>query len=92
MAGAPRTLTFVSAMSAMSALAACSPRSDPHDVAYYRAHGPERGAEMAACRNDRGRVAATPNCINALAADSEAESGRFWTVKTPTPRVVSNTL
>ena len=72
---------------AAAALAACSPPEPAHDVAYYRDHPDARATKMAACQNDRGRIAATPNCINALAADSAATSQKFWTTPTPAPRV-----
>jgi hypothetical protein len=70
-----------------AALAACSPSESAHDVAFYRDHPDVRATKMAACQNDRGRIAATANCINALAADSEATSKRFWTTPKPAPRV-----
>jgi hypothetical protein len=44
---------------------------------------------MTACRNDQGRLAATSNCINALGADSEAESKRFWRQPAPAPRLAN---
>jgi hypothetical protein len=71
------------------ALAACSPSEPSHDIAYYRGHPDVRATKLAACRSDRGKRAATSNCINALAADSEAVSERFWTVP-PTPSRVAN--
>jgi hypothetical protein len=69
------------------ALAACTPAEPDHDVAYYRANPDARRAKLADCRNDRGKLAATPNCINALAADADATSQRFWTVQRPASRV-----
>ena len=73
------------------AAAACS-RPVDHEVAFYRAHPADRATQLATCRNDQGRVAATPNCINALAADSEATSRRFWTVPKPAARVSGDRL
>jgi hypothetical protein len=74
---------------AAAALAGCAPPERAHDVAYYRDHGGARIAKLAACRGDPGRPWRTPNCVNALAADTQAESRRFWTVRKPTPRVVN---
>jgi hypothetical protein len=75
------------ALGALAALAACSPPEPAHDVAYYQGHPDERAAEMAACQNDRGKVKATSNCINALAADAKATSKKFWTVPATPSRV-----
>lgn len=69
------------------ALAACSPAEPKHDVAFYRAHPDARAATMAACQNDRGKAKADSNCLNALAAHSEAASKRFWTVPATPSRV-----
>ena len=71
------------------ALAACSPPEPSHDIAYYRDHPDVRATKMAACRSDRGKLAATPNCINALAADSEAVSKKSWTIPNTPPRVAN---
>ncbi len=83
----PAWRPFLVLGAAAAALAACSRPEPAHDVAYYRDHPDERATKMAACQNDRGRIAATPNCINALAADSEATSKTFWTTPKPAPRV-----
>jgi hypothetical protein len=74
---------------AIASLAACSPAAPAHDVAYYRTHADARASMMAACRNDRGKVKADSNCVNALAADSEAVSKKFWTAPAPPSRVRS---
>lgn len=81
---AVRDLTILAA--AGTALAACSPPR-AQDIAFYRSHAAERTARLAACRSDRGRLAATADCINALAADSEDSSRRFWSAPAPAPRV-----
>jgi hypothetical protein len=72
---------------AAAALASCAQPEPDHDVAYYRAHPDVRATKMAACQNDRGRLGASSNCINALAADSAATSQKFWTAPKPAPRV-----
>ena len=72
-----RVLVF-GAAAAVAALAACSPPEVAHDVAYYRDHADERAAKLTACRNDEGKLAATGNCINALAADSAAHAAHFY--------------
>jgi hypothetical protein len=83
-----RRLLSIAALTALvGGLAACSPLEPAHDVAYYRDHPADRAAKMTACHNDRGKIAATPDCINALAADSEATSEKFWTVPKTAPRV-----
>ncbi len=74
-------------VAAVAVLVSCSGAEPARDVAYYRAHAAERTAKLAACRNDVGHVAPTANCINALAADSEAQSRRFWSVHKPASRV-----
>ncbi len=75
------------ALGLLAALAACSPTEPAHDVAYYRDHPDARAQEMAACRNDRGKVKASSNCLNALAADAAATSKTFWTVPATPSRV-----
>lgn len=42
------------------------------DVAYYTANPKVRAAKIAQCNNDPGRLAKTPNCINAAHAQSRA--------------------
>jgi len=74
---------------AAAVLAACAPREAAHDVAYYRGHSAERAAKLAACRGDPGRLQARSNCVNALAADAEAESRRFWSIQKSAPRVAA---
>ena len=82
-----RQLSLLAALGLVAALAACSPPEPAHDVAYYRDHPDARAKEMAACQNDRGKVKASNNCINALAADSAAASKKFWTVPAAPSRV-----
>lgn len=76
----------VAAVAAVSvALASCSPK--PRDVSYYRLHAEERRVRLTTCRADRGRLASTADCINALAADSEDTSRKFWTTPPPASRL-----
>ena len=75
------------AVGLLGALAGCSQSEPSHDVAYYRDHPAARAAKLAACRNDQGKLAPTPNCINALSADSEGVSKRFWDTPKPPSRV-----
>jgi hypothetical protein len=72
---------------AISALSACSPAEPAHDKAYYAAHGPYRAAKLTACQNDPGKMAATPNCVNAQAAEADAHTKDFYDVKKPASRV-----
>lgn len=71
---------------AAAAVTACS-RPPPQALAYYRAHPAERATRLAACRRDRSRLAATANCVNALEADGEDASRRFWSNPKPASRV-----
>ena len=82
-----RRVLLLGAAAALAALTACSPpnpASGPaHDVAYYRAQPDERAATLKACQNDQGRLAATSNCINALAADSASHAAHFYDAPKP---------
>ena len=71
------------------ALAACSPQAPAHDKAYYAAHADERAAQLQTCQGDPGRLAATPNCVNAQAADADAHAAHFYDVQKPAPRVAN---
>ena len=72
---------------AAAALVACSPAEPSHDKAYYAAHDAERATKLAACQNDPGKMAATPNCVNAQAADADAHTKNFYDVHKPAARV-----
>ena len=72
---------------AAAALAACSPAEPSHDKAYYAANTAERATKLAACQNDPGKMAATPNCVNAQAADADAHTKNFYDVQKPASRV-----
>ena len=86
-----RRVLRLGAAAALAALSACSPpnsASGPtHDVAYYRDHPDERAAKMKACQNNQGKLAATSNCINALAADSASHAAHFYDAQKPAARV-----
>ena len=68
-----------------AALAACSPQS--HDKAYYASNPGERTATLSACQNGSGRLAATPDCGAARAADADAHAQHFYDVPAPASRV-----
>jgi hypothetical protein len=72
-----------------TALAACSAPEPARDVAFYRDHASDRAAKLAACRADPGSLRRTANCVNALAADGQVQSARFWSVPKPAPRVAA---
>ena len=72
---------------AAAALAACSPAEPSPDTAYSAAHDAERASKLAACQNDPGKRAATPNCVNAQAADADAHTKNFYDVQKPAARV-----
>ena len=82
-----RRVLLLGAAAALAALAACSPpifASGPaHDEAYYRDHSDERAATLKACQNDQDKLAATSNCISALAADSAAHAAHFYDAPQP---------
>ncbi len=69
------------------ALAACTPAEPARDKAYWRGHDAERAMKLAACRNDPGRQAATPNCISAQAADADAHTEKFYDLPATPSRV-----
>jgi hypothetical protein len=84
----PRSLRLLGVFGlAGAALAACSPTTTSHDKAYYAAHAADRAATLAACQNDPGRRAATPDCVNAQAADADAHAQHFYDTPTPAARV-----
>jgi hypothetical protein len=72
---------------AAAALAACSPAEPSHDKAYYAANAAERATKLAACQNDPGKLGATPDCVNAQAADADAHTKNFYDVQKPAARV-----
>ena len=78
-----RTLILVGL--ATLGLSACSRPVPSHDKAYFAAHPQERGQFLAACRNDPGRLGETPNCVNALQADADAEHERVFHKPPPAP-------
>ncbi len=75
------------AVLAAIALAACSPQAPAHDKAYYAANASERASTVATCQADPGRLAATPNCVTAQAADADAHAAHFYDAPKPASRV-----
>lgn len=83
-----RCLRLIAGLALTSlALAACSPQAPTHDKAYYAANASERTSTVATCQADPGRLAATPNCVNAQAADADAHSAHFYDAPKPASRV-----
>lgn len=82
-----RVRIALSSAALMAALAACSPQAPSHDKAFYAANAAERATQLGACKNDPGRLAATPNCVNAQAAESDALTAHFYDVEKPASRV-----
>jgi hypothetical protein len=76
-------------LTAMAALAACTPAEPTRDKAYWRAHDAERAAKLAECQNDPGGKGAAPNCVNAQAADADARTEHFYDVPKPPSRVTT---
>ncbi len=83
-----RCLRLIAGLALTSlALAACSPQAPTHDRAYYAANATERASMVATCQADPGRLAATPNCVNAQAADADAHAAHFYDAPKPASRV-----
>ncbi len=83
-----RCLRLIAGLALTSlALAACSPQAPTHDKAYYAANATERASMVATCQADPGRLAATPNCVNAQAADADAHAAHFYDAPKPASRV-----
>ncbi len=68
-----RRMVFASGLLAVSTalLLGCDGDSAP-TVDWYLAHKPEREQKLAECKNDPGRLAKTPSCINADAAEAKS--------------------
>jgi hypothetical protein len=82
-----RRIILFTGLLSFTALAACSPPTPAHDKAYFVAHDADRAAQVAACQADPGRLAATPACINAQAADAEVHAAHFYDAPKPASRV-----
>lgn len=72
---------------AAAALAGCTRIAPGHDKAYYLMHDGDRAGEIAACRNDPGRLNATPDCLNANEADGEIVTRRSLSVPPTSSRL-----
>ena len=59
-------------------LAGCGAPEATHDRAYFAGHPDARTEILEQCRNDPGRLDGTPNCLNALAAESDTEHERAF--------------
>jgi hypothetical protein len=83
-----RAVLIILSLTAGLALAACQPAAIVHDKAYFASHPAERAQTLAACRNDAGQLGGTPNCVNAIQADADAEHQRvFHSTPSPAPGV-----
>ena len=83
-----RAVLIVLSLAAGLALAACQPAAIVHDKTYFAGHPAERSQILAACRNDPGQLGGTPNCVNAIQADADAEHQRvFHSTPSPAPGV-----
>ena len=85
-----RLLVIILALAGGFALAACQPAAPVQDKAYFTAHPDERAQVLAKCRNDPGGLGATPNCVNAVHADADAEQQRVFHSPPPTAPGVNN--
>ena len=68
-------------------LAACSQPASMHDKADYASNASERASTLARCEADPGRLSATPDCVNAHAADADAHTAHFYDAPKPAARV-----
>jgi hypothetical protein len=71
----------------LGGLAACSPPSPHHDIAYYRDHPEVRAERVAVCRTDRSPAGPDRDCAPALTAERDASTKLFWSVHPPAGRV-----
>lgn len=71
-------------------LAACGPTKPARDKAYFTAHVQERAQALSDCRNNPGQLGATPDCVNAIQSDAEAEHYRVFHPAAPPPPGVTN--
>lgn len=85
-----RALLAILSLSAGCVLAGCQPAAPVHDKAYFAGHAHERAQTLAACRNDPGELGGTPNCVNALQADADAEHERVFHGPPPQAPGVNN--
>ena len=81
---------LVLALGLAAALSACSQPAPTHDKAYFAQHDAERATQLAACQNDPGRLAASPNCVNAQSADADAHASKFPDVAKPAPHLADS--
>ena len=85
-----RAVLIVLSLAAGLALAGCQPAAIVHDKAYFAGHPAERAQSLAACRNDPGQLGGTPNCVNAIQADADAEHERVFHSAPPAAPGVNN--
>jgi hypothetical protein len=85
-----RPFLVILTLGAGFALAACQPAAPVHDKAYFAGHPTERAQALAACRNDPGQLGGSPNCVNAIQADGDAEHERVFHGPPPKAPGVNN--
>lgn len=85
-----RSLPLILALAGGLGLAACQPEAPVHDKAYFTAHPDERAEVLSDCRKDPGRLDGTPNCINAIQSDADAEHARVFHGPPPKAPGVNN--
>jgi len=85
-----RSLLIILAAAGALELAACQPATSVHDKGYFSAHPDERAQLLAKCRSDSGGLGATPNCVNAVHADADAEHQRVFHSPPPKASGVNN--
>ena len=83
-----RVVIFV--IGAALVLAACGPTKPTRDKAYFTAHAEERAQALADCRNNPGQLGATPDCVNAIQSDADAEHDRVFHGAAPPPAGATN--
>lgn len=58
-------------------VSACSREEPARTVSWYREHAEDRKAMVARCADDPGRLAKTPNCVNASQAEGQESIGHW---------------
>ena len=78
-----RIAISILSLATVLSITACSHSVDVNDKAYFAEHPAERAQVLSACRADPGHLEPTPNCVNAIAADGDAEHQRVFHGRAP---------
>jgi hypothetical protein len=65
-----KTLSVITLLSVSTVVMSCSREEEPdRTVSWFRQHPGERKAMVTRCADDPGRLATSPNCVNAKQAE-----------------------